>query len=174
MSGTIDDRIGKELSREFEVRKALTDEGPYKFSLGYVQISEVSDPYKLISTFREHVKKYNGHVPEDVVIVSGNTVYALMYGDAFKAAETLMSFFGDPFTRTKPAAPSDVRFEGKVGFSFYGPAGKPHGDGKQLLQMIKEANAGSIYVSLLPEHLPEDRVIRAKSPAKVSAYSKLG
>jgi hypothetical protein len=100
---------------EFERRKDLKD----AWSLAVLKLRFVSDIDGFLKGLREHVKKYDGHVPPDVVVESGmhDEYLIFMRGPQADCLHTLCLYLGNGGFATN--LPKDMVLGARMGIAQY-------------------------------------------------------
>jgi len=159
--------ISKEVKREAFYRGGLAVNTGYKWSLAVIQLGHVSDSGQFMKLLKEHVKKYDGHVPADIVMKGElvNELYIFMMDDYEKCAVTLGSLFGGAGFGT--SIPKNLSIDAGVGVAQFKP-------GMSLADLVKEAR--ELRIDYQIGELPEYTIERIPEPRKIvkDALSKVG
>jgi len=116
---------------EVSYRSRIAQNADYKFSVAVVELHRVSDAKRFLDELRDHVKKYNFHVPSDKIMRGelANELYIVMRGPEPECLWKLTQFFGSPGVRPQM---KDISLTARLGISQYQR-------GKSPLELIQEA-----------------------------------
>ncbi len=145
---------------EFERREGLKGQ----WSLAVLRLRYVSDAQGFLKGLREHVKKYDGHVPQDVVVEGElpDEYFIFMRGPEADCWDTLCRYLGNG--GFPQALPKDIVLGARLGIGQYAP-------GTSQEQLIEQGRTRQFIYEI--GELPMERAAPVRSIV-ADAFSKIG